>query len=111
LSKIVVSGDGQTLIHSSSIYINTVVNLYNLNIRSISASPVIAIYGNMMAANSLTLIDLETERSFQPLAQPGMHTSTGIPRDIAFSPDGSLIVTVGSSGMLNFWGIEPRASE
>jgi WD40 repeat protein len=79
---------------------------------SLPTSSVMAIHGNVLAVNSLSLFDLATAQLLTPSSAGGNpRLQTELTRDIAFNPDGTLIVTVGTDGLLCFWGIDPTVGE
>jgi WD40 repeat protein len=105
ISKLVFSDDGQMLISGG--YFGTFV--WNVDgqdePRRINASPAIDLYGDLLAINGLGLYDLINDQWLTDLNDDNPALTTQLTRDIAFSPDGTLIVTGGTDSKLRFWGV------
>lgn len=106
IGKLVFSSDGHMLINGGYLYGGGSWNLDTLeNTGLCGHSPVMAVHGDLQAVNALGLCDLTNGQWLtDPNGDDPRHT-TQLPRDIAFSPDGTLIVTVGTDSKLHFWGV------
>lgn len=102
--------DGRLLLNSGYLHNNSIWNIRTLQRKEFPAlpeiaSPAIATRGNLLAINSLGLFDLRAKKWLtEPSIVDPRHV-TDLTRDVAFSPDGTLIVTVGNDGLLRFWGV------
>jgi WD40 repeat protein len=109
IGKLVFSEDGQTLINGGYIYGSAAWDIATLERKPTPASPVIAVHDNLLAIEALGLFDLTTEQWLTEPSGVDPRHSIHLTRDVTFSPDGTLIVTVGTDGAMQFWGVAEAA--
>jgi WD40 repeat protein len=106
ISKLVFSDDGRILINGGYLSDRGVWDVSTLErLRAIPGSPAMAVHGELLALDALGIFDLGTGQWLTASAGVDPRHTTDLTRDVAFSPDGTLIVTVGTDGALHFWGI------
>lgn len=106
ISKVIFSSDGQLLINGTYIYAGGVWNVDTLeDIHLCDGAPAMAVHGDLLAVENLGLCDLTDGQWFIEPHPVDPRLTTRLTRDIAFSPDGTLIVTAGTDRKLHFWGV------